>query len=171
MGLLTLLSGCNGSVNTPSGLTPMPSDTKSPNDEKMKETITTYLTKRGAPPNSTYQYKRIDLNNDRILDAIVLFKLPHTYWCGWDGCGMLILKANSKTLTPFSTVIGVRGPIYVRDTGKNGWRDIIVRISGARMADKNIVLSNTGRGYPASPMLATDLDVSLGSINADKLFR
>ena len=59
----------------------------------------------------------------------------------------------------------------MRDTGKNGWRDIIVRISGTNMKDKNIVLSNTGRGYPRSLMLAPDLDVSLGSLNTEKLFR
>jgi len=116
-------------------------------------------------------FKRIDLNSDRILDAIVLFKLPHTYWCGWDGCGMLILQANSKTLTPISAISGVRGPIYVREAGQGQWRDLIVRISGANMADKNVVLSNNGRGYPQSPMLAPDLSVNLDMINTQRLFR
>ena len=136
----------------------------------MKDAIADFLKKRNAPPNSTYQYKRIDLNNDRNLDAIVLFKLPHTYWCGWDGCGMLVLKAGTQSFTAVSTINSVRGPIHVRDTGKNGWRDIIVRISGTNMADKNIVMSHNGRGYPNSPMLAPDLDVPLSAIKTDRLF-
>ena len=165
-----ILSACGNTSQSVDGLTPMP-DYKDPSDKVMKEAIADYLQKHGAPPNSTYQFKRIDLNHDRKRDAIVLFKLPHTYWCGWDGCGMLILKAGTDNFTPLSTVNGVRGPIYVRNSGKNGWKDIIIRISGVRMADKNVVLSNSGRGYTNSPMLAPTFEGNLQNMKAQRLFR
>ena len=137
----------------------------------MKEAIAAYLKQNKAPPYSEYQYARTDLNGDHSRDAVVLFKVPHTYWCGWDGCGLLILKAGNETFNPITTIKNVRGPIYIPNSRKNGWRDIIIRISGASMADKNVVLSYNGRSYPKSPLLAPDLDKPLANIQKEVHFK
>ena len=78
-----VLHGCGGSA-TNQGMTPMPTSSNL-SEAKMKEAIATYLKQRKAPPFSEYQFARTDLNGDNRRDAIVLFKVPHTYWCGWDG--------------------------------------------------------------------------------------
>lgn len=140
-------------------------------DEKLFEAVTSFLQKRGAPAHSDYDFARVDLNHDGKRDGIVLFKLPHTYWCGWDGCGMLVLNAGAKEFTPISLIGNVRGPIYVSNQSQNGWRDIIIRISGARMRDKNIVLHFNGSGYPQSPLLAPDLNIPMSGLETEMFFR
>ena len=166
---ILILSGCS-THSYDQGLTPMPSGGEL-SDAQMKEAIAAYLKQRKAPPYSEYKFARTDLNGDNRRDAIVLFKVPHTYWCGWDGCGMLILKAGSETFTPVTTIKNVRGPIYIPNSRKNGWRDIIIRISGANMADKNVVMSHNGRSYPKSPLLAPDLATPVANIQKEIYFK
>ena len=168
-----ILSAC-GSASQ-SGLTPLP-DSQDPKDSVLFDAITAYVAKQNAPPNSTYDYARIDLNGDGLRDGIALFKLPHTYWCGWDGCGMTIFKAGKKKFTPLSAMSGIRGPIYVNATGNQAsknknWRDIIIRTSGTNLRDKNIVMRYNGRGYPQNPMLAPPLTQPLRSMNTEIFFR
>jgi hypothetical protein len=169
MTCLLLLSSCASAPNS-GGLTPLPGATDLP-DAKLKEAITQYLKDQKAPPNSEYDFIRNDLNGDRARDGIVLFKLPHTYWCGWDGCGMTVFKAGASTFTPISTIRNVRGPIYVSSNQNNGWKDIIIRVSGTNMADKNVVLRNKGGAYPTSPLTAPDLSVPLNTIQKQRYFR
>lgn len=166
---LFMLNACSGN-NERTGLTPFP-DKKGPSDEKLTEAVADYIQQKGVPANSDYDFARVDLNNDGWRDGIVLFKLPHTYWCGWDGCGMLVLRAKKESFTPISTISNVRGPIYVSSETNNGWRDIIIRISGARMADKNVKLTFNNGQYPQSPLLAPTLDIPLSALNTQIFFR
>lgn len=161
-------SGGNNAINT--GLTPLPksNDLK---DEVLIDAITNFITVRNAPPNSAYDFIRIDLNGDGKREGIVLFKLPHTYWCGWDGCVMAVFKAGAKKFTPMSIINSVRGPIYVSATGNNGWRDIIIRTSGANMPDKNVIMAFNGRSYPNTPLLAPTLRYPLSSMRIKIFFK
>lgn len=171
LGTIALLSACGGDApRQHSGLTPFP-DRNEPKDVKLTEAVTNFIQKRSAPTNSEYDFIRVDLNNDGRRDGIVLFKLPHTYWCGWDGCGMVIFKAGSDDFTLLSTVSNVRGPIYVSSESNNGWRDIIIRVSGARMADKNIKLEFNNGVYPQSPLLAPTLTRPVSTLNVETFFR
>lgn len=147
--ILILFLGACSNTSQDSGLTPLPSS-KDPTDEMLFEAVTKYVTQKGAPPNSVYDHVRVDLNGDGLRDALVLFKLPHTYWCGWDGCGLAIFKATHKGFAPLSNISGARGPLYISRTGSQGWRDIILRRSGTNMRDKNIVMQFNGTSYPTS---------------------
>ncbi len=167
--ILTLTACGNGTYNK-SGLTPLP-DTIDLKDEKLVEAVTNYVQEQGAPPNSVYDFVRVDLNNDGNRDGIVLFKLPHSYWCGWGGCGMLVLKAGQESFATLSTISNVRGPIYVSDETNQGWRDIIIRISGERVKDKNVILKHNGTGYPETPLLAPTLEIPLSVLNTKEFFR
>lgn len=165
------LSACGGSTPShQSGMTPMPKD-QSPSDEVLFESAAKYIASKGAPPNSVYDHIRVDLNNDGLSDGIILFKLPHTYWCGWDGCGMVIFKAGKKTFTPMTAMSGVRGPIYISKVVNKGWRDIIIRTSGTNMRDKNVMMRFDGRNYPQSPMLAPTLRAKISDLPTDRYFR
>lgn len=146
-------------------------DRNDPEDEKLFEAITNFVSVREAPPNSSYDYVRLDLDGDGRREGLVLFKLPHTYWCGWDGCGLAIFRANNNGFTPMSVINSVRGPLYVSPTGNQGWRDIIIRTSGSNMRDKNVVLSFNGRGYPTTPLLAPTLQRPLSSMRVETFFR
>lgn len=168
--LCLFLSACGGSTSQNSGLTPLPQSTDL-KDEVLFEAIANFLAVRDAPPNSSYDFVRVDLDGDGKREGLVLFKLPHTYWCGWDGCGMAVFKAGAKKFTPMSVINSVRGPVYVRSTGTNGWRDIIIRTSGANMPDKNVVMMFDGRTYPNSPLLSPTLQVPLSSLSVQTYFR
>ena len=50
-----------------------------------------------------YDFRRVDLNGDGKRDALVLFTNPYGYWCGDNGCSMLVMKAE------------VEVPDYLRD--------------------------------------------------------
>lgn len=169
--LCLLLIACGGGDGLRDGMTPLPTAVAEPTNAALAEAVTKILQQKNAPPNSAYDFERIDLNGDGRRDAIVLFKLPHSYWCGWDGCGMAIFKANEKTFSYVSSTSGVRGPLYVTKTGSNGWRDIAFRISGTNIKDKNVFLKYDGRGYPASPLLAPTLFTPLSLLKAEKILR
>lgn len=164
-----LLTACS-SASDNSGLTPMPGN-KDLSDAKLKEAVADFVKKRNAPPNSEFDIARVDLDNDGSRDGIVLFKLPHTYWCGWDGCGMAVFKAGKEKFTPIATISNVRGPIYVSAESNQGWKDIIIRVSGTNMPDKNIKLQYNNGSYPQSPLLAPTLDTPLSVLTTQKFFR
>lgn len=166
--LFLLLSACGG--KTENGLTPL-ADRQDPTDSALASAVTDFVRMQGAPPNSVYDYVRVDLNGDGRRDGIVLFKLPHTHWCGWDGCGMAVFRATNDAFIPQSVINNVRGPIYVSRTGHQGWRDIIIRVSGVNMPDRNIVMAFNGNSYPQSPLLAPTLNKPLSSLQTEKYFR
>jgi len=167
---LLLLSACSNNSTTVGGMTPFP-ERVDLTDAKLEEAITAYIQSRAAPPNSVYDFVRTDLNGDSNREGIVLFNLPHTYWCGWDGCGMVVFKAGHDAFTPLSTISNVRGPIYVHSKTTSGWRDIIVRVSGTNLADKNVSLQFNGNTYPKNPTLAPTLHQPIVSLRTQKFFR
>lgn len=169
--LLSLfLVACGGGTDN-RGLTPMPSKFTGPPDSVLFEDVTKYVAARNQPAHSTYKHARLDLNGDGLLDGIVLFRLPHGAWCGWDGCGMAIFLANNKNFTPVASMGGIRGPIYILEEKTNGWRDIVIRLSGTKMRDKNVILKFDGRTYPNHPMLGRAYTTSLSRVNKKTLFR
>lgn len=141
-------------------MTPLPTARyDGPPDEKLFEAAAAYIEYNNAPPSSTYKHARVDLDGDGLKDGLVLFDLPHQSWCGWDGCSMAVFHASRNGFAPVASMSGIRGPLYVRQTKTNGWRDIVVRISGAEIRDKNVKMAFDGRSYPRHPMTApTELE-------------
>jgi hypothetical protein len=170
--LLTLclagLSGCGGAPETASA---PEGPIRGPGDEQLFEAVTAYVAANNRPPSSTYDHARVDLNGDGFRDALVLFKFPHQSWCGWDGCGMAIFRANRDSFTPIASMSGIRGPVHVRAKGHHGWRDIIVRISGTEARGKNVTLAYDGTTYPRHPMAAPTMQIPLSSLETETFFR
>lgn len=149
-------------------ITPLPNTYNDLSDDVLKSAIRNFLLTKGAPENSTYEFERIDLNNDGRREALVLFSLPHHYWCGWDGCPMAIFQPHEDHFVLLSLINSVRAPVYLPHQQTKGWRDIVLRVSGTRMPDKNVVLRHDGRKYPNTPMLAEDYLLPLN--HTEKLF-
>lgn len=123
-----------------------------PSDELLVAAINQHLINIEGPKNSQYEYVRQDLNGDGLREGIVLFNLPHSYWCGWSGCSMVIFEAGDNDYALVSETKRIRGPIVIGSTETNGWADINVRVSGTGVADKNVSLRYDGLQYPESPM-------------------
>lgn len=154
------LSGCGSSKDNTIDITPLP-ENNDLSDEKLFEAVQAYIAGAKGPPNSQYQFARIDLNHDGRRDGLVMMNLPHSYWCGWTGCTMLVFKAGAEEFSFISQMISVRGPIVVMPYTTNGWRDIVVRVSGTNMSDKNVAMRFDGNAYPVNPIPQTALHVTL----------
>lgn len=162
-----LLSGCSlallfaGCTPTPPSATSSPSPVTSPASATpsavelqpaVQQAIADYTKQQGAPPDASNRFfaDTIDLNGDGTRDAIVV--LSTSYWCGTGGCTMLVLegqKDNTFRLVSESSL--VRPPITVSDTKTNGWRDLILTVSGGGMPAKTVVLKFDGKKYPLNP--------------------
>lgn len=150
-------------------MTPLPSTYNDLSDDVLINSIEGFLLTKGAPPNSVYEFERVDLNDDGRREALVLFSLPHHYWCGWDGCPMAIFQPHADKFTLLALINSVRAPVYLSNAKTNGWKDIVIRVSGSRMPDKNVVLKYDGQSYPNTPMLAEDYPWTINQ-NVYKLF-
>lgn len=163
--LLTLsLTAC---ASAPDEMSYTPVD---PSDSTAFAFINAYINEIEGPPNSRYDYTRIDLNGDGLREALFLFKGPYNYWCGWTGCMMVALKAGDNNFTILDEFTGIRGPLVIGDTQTNGWKDIIVRVSGSNHADKTVTLHFDGDTYPSNPDNQNDMLVQLIEVPGARLF-
>jgi hypothetical protein len=146
-----LLAGCAANGGHDYALTPVPEDPADPTDAQMRQAVMAFLKDSGAPVASEYEFKRVDMDGDRRRDALVLFRSPYGYWCGKDGCTMLVLHARQDDFTLVSSIVPVREPLYVSAKETNGWRDIIVHVSGRWTQTKDVAMQFDGRAYPPHP--------------------
>ena len=173
LSLLFFLSACGGSEHQMAQLTPMAGPMgviDEPADSVLFTKIDNYLIDQSGPRNARYDYARIDLNGDNRRDALVLFKLPHRYWCGWGGCTMAIFEARGDGFILRSEMTDVRGPIMVSHHTTQNWRDIIFRLSGVNMPDRNVVMAFNNGAYPVNPEGAATFNGRLIDINGERLF-
>ncbi len=143
---------------------------RDPSDARLRKSIESYLADQKGPANSQYQYTRMDLNGDGLREALVLFNLPHSYWCGWSGCTLAVFEAQDNSFRVVSETSRIRGPLVVGSTSTNGWEDIGVRISGTDMADRNVLLKYNGFGYPDNPLNEDSLPYDLASLGGTRVF-
>ncbi|MBN8522113.1 MAG: hypothetical protein J0L77_09495 [Alphaproteobacteria bacterium] len=135
-------------------MTPEPQEVTDPSDSVLKETIAQRLKGQNAPPQSQYDFARIDLNRDGQRDALVLYRLPHTYWCSWSGCLLSIFRAEENGFTFINDIPGIRGPLVISSNTSEGWRDIIIELSGTQLYNRRVTLAFSGSTYPSTPMNA-----------------
>jgi len=165
------LAACGSTEEPPiSYEPPAPHAPVDPTDAQLVAAIQQHLKDINGPLNSQYEYVRVDLNNDGLREGLVLFNLPHTYWCGWSGCAMEVFQAGDNSFKMVSQTDKIRGPIVVGQTSTNGWDDLIVRLSGTEYADQNIVLKYDGNAYPQSPVNQEELPYDIASITGLRLF-
>ena len=137
---LGLLSACSSSqinhLANDGPLTPLPDELipQDPEDHVLNAAMQDYLKQIKAPLSSRYDFTRIDLDDDGRRDALVMLKGPHHYWCNMDGCNMLVMKAGNDYFNIASAIFPVRGPLYVTDHVSEGWRDMVIRVSGQSYA-------------------------------------
>lgn len=147
--LLLAACGHGGCCQREASLTPM--ETADLDDSVMRGSVTAFLQETGAPVSSLYEFKRIDLDRDGRRDALVLFKNPYGYWCDTHGCTMLVMRAGSDKFELVNAIQPVRAPLYVSNTESNGWKDIIVRVTGRWDESKDVAMTYNGAQYADNP--------------------
>lgn len=164
---LFLLGGCASGPDrtaTDGPLTPMPDgySPQDPEDHVLDAAIKDYLAATKGPLFSRYDFTRVDLDNDGRREGLVMMKGPHHYWCDANGCSLVVFKAADDHFTVTSEIFPVRGPLYIGETTSQGWRDLIIRVSGQSYAKaKNVALQFDGEKYPRNPFFEPEMHVSL----------
>ncbi len=92
-----------------------------------------------------YVSARVDLNDDKIPDAIVLFNQN----CGTGGCNMEIYRGTEAGFEFLSGSTITFPPIRVTSEKRYGWKTLIVFSGGTG----NVLMRFNGSRYPLSPSL------------------
>ncbi len=150
LAILTL-AGCASTQEEPELLLPFPQASADPGNEVLTSAIKEFLAETDAPNSSHYEFSRMDLDNDGRRDALILFNNPYGYWCGQHGCTMLVMRAHNDSFQLVNAVQPIRTPLYISDNNTNGWKDLIVRVSGRQQDSKDVAMRFDGRKYPSSP--------------------
>jgi len=139
--------------------------------EELHAAMNNYLKSSGAPLNSQYEFTFVDLDENGRRDALVLMKLPYTYWCGWAGCPLLVFRADAARFSFISRTENVRGPVFIAHSMTNNMRDIILRTSGTNTPDRNVVLNFDGTAYTKNALSAPRYNTYPSSQTMEKFFR
>lgn len=169
--VLPSLAACGSTGKEDLAYSPPPlfNDPVDPSDSMMRKSIESFLTSRNGPLNSQYEYTRADLNGDGLREAVVIFNLPHSYWCGWSGCTMAVFQAGDNSFSLLSETTRIRGPIQIAETSTNDWKDLGVRLTGTSNYDRNVLLRNEGAGYPENPLTAIEAPFDLAALGGTKV--
>ena len=116
-------------------------------DQHVTAAVHDYLKHKQAPPFSQYDFMRVDLDQDGWQDALIYITAPYGEWCNAHGCTVLVLHAKENGFTIAGEIFPIRPPFYISDTFSDGWRNIIVRVSGRTEKAKNVVLRFDGTKY------------------------
>ncbi len=159
------LSGCSSSGREVSynPLTPLPDELlpQDPEDHVLNAAVQEYLKLADAPLCSSYDFTRVDLDGDNRRDALVMMKGPHNYWCNMGGCSLIVFKAANDHFEWSSQISPVRGPLYVSDETSEGWKNLIIRVTGMPDAKaKSVAMQFDGRRYPQNPLTQPPIEIS-----------
>ncbi len=156
--LSLLLTACNSEVQPnsqeTSPATQAVATTKSVDaslQTSLEQAIVAEIKKEGfQPEDQKFFGDYVDLNNDGIQDAVVI--LTGGVWCGTGGCTMKVFQGQgNKTFRLVSTSSLIRPPLTVSENKTNGWRDLIVEVSGGGVPAKTVALKFDGKAYPLNP--------------------
>jgi hypothetical protein len=97
--------------------------------------------------DNTYSSALIDLNDDNIEDAIVLFDAPGE--CGSDGCSMEVYRGTKMGFDFVSSSTITFRPIRIASDRRYGWKTLVVVSGGTG----TVLLRFNGSRYPMYPSL------------------
>lgn len=101
---------------------------------------------------SRYLSATPDLNGDGRPELLVHVVGPMA--CGTGGCPTLVFTPVDAGHRLVSTISVSRPPVRVSPRSSNGWRNLIVEISGGGGRSGHAELAYTGKGYPRNPTVA-----------------
>ena len=103
--------------------------------------------------DTRYFAKAIDLNGDGRPEVVVHLAGPMV--CGTGGCDTLVLSPEGPGLRLVTRISVTRPPIVAAETTSDGWRDLVVHVSGGGiLPGQDALLRFDGRTYPENPTVA-----------------
>ena len=96
-----------------------------------------------------YFAQQVDLDADGRPELIVHSAGPMV--CGTGGCNTVVLAQDGGSLREVATITVTRPPIIVAESSSNGWRDLLVSVSGGGIPAHMARLRFDGSSYPGNP--------------------
>ena len=104
-----------------------------------------------------------DLDGDGEDEAILHVVGP--YFCGTGGCPTAVLTRAGAMWRKVGDISVSRAPIGVANTQTNGWKDLVVSVSGGGGPSGMALLKFDGEAYPSNPTVApAEMTESPGTI-------
>lgn len=103
-----------------------------------------------------YLYNAVDLNNDNTAEIIVY--LVGGFTCGTGGCTTLVFRSSGSRYELISHLTLTSNPILVSHQTTNGWKDLVLYVSGGGAKPSYRRLQFTGKGYPGNPSIVPAFD-------------
>lgn len=124
---------------------------KKERDVKLEDAFSKAFNLKASDGKVRYYYNRIDLDDDGKPETFVYLVGP--YVCGTGGCSAAIFKYDKEKYELVSKFSLVNNPIIISDNKTNGFRDIIMYISGGGIESFFAQLKYTGSIYPSNPSI------------------
>lgn len=135
-------------------LLPFPYDNrKDLSDEKLFEALEKAIARQDGPPNSRFDYVRVDINGNGYRDALVYLKIPYRHWCGQHGCTMFVMQAGMSSFEHIAEITPIRPPVIISPQKTNHWNDLVIHVDGRWSETKDVALKYTGITYPSDPAI------------------
>jgi len=101
--------------------------------------------------NVRYYYNKVDLNEDGNPEVFVY--LVGSYVCGTGGCSAAIFKKENGEYILLSKFTLVNNPVIISNRKTNGYRDIIMYVSGGGIESFFAWIKYDGMTYPSNPSI------------------
>ncbi len=108
--------------------------------------VQAYLNAKGGGEIPRLRWALVDLNGDKLDDAVVL--LEGSEWCGSGGCTFEIFRGVAKGFTRVSGATITSEPIRVLPDTQHGWHTLIVRTR-----EGDMLMRFDGTRYPGNPSM------------------
>lgn len=101
--------------------------------------------------NIRYYYNTIDLNDDGIPEVFAY--VVGSSVCGTGGCSAIIFQKQGEDYDVLSKFTLVNPPIIISDKKTNGYKDIIMYVSGGGIESFFAKMKYDGKHYPSNPSI------------------
>jgi hypothetical protein len=100
-----------------------------------------------------YYYNRVDINGDGKPEVLVYVFGQSV--CGTGGCSAFVFQPKNNGYQLISAISLARNPIIVSEHQTQGWKDLIMFVSGGGIQPGYyVVLQFNGQQYPENPTIA-----------------
>ncbi|WP_315117348.1 hypothetical protein [uncultured Clostridium sp.] len=120
-------------------------------DPRLEEAIAKAYNLEKGKDQVKYYFNRVQLNNDMEPETFVYLVGPK--FSGEDGCCAAIFSCVNGEYKLLSKFTLVNNPIIITNNWTNGYRDIIIHVSGGGAKESYAYMKFDGAKYPEDPYM------------------
>lgn len=137
-----------------SGITYFTSETN--RDTRLEAAIVEAYKLEKSENKVRYYFNRVQLNNNIEPETFVYLIGPE--FCGTGGCSAAIFTCESGQYKLLSKFTLVNNPVLITNNFTNGYRDIIMYVSGGGIKESYRIMKFNGSNYPENPSVQPKIE-------------